>query len=159
MSYRLQGAPKNEKTSALYALSKQRMYLILYFDVLNLQQRNRLLSNASVYMSNFELSTDASNLNVILNLRCPPECIPLCCEYVKTIYKKRESYLICVDYDFFIHIYCMWIIILLKVSIKHILHETRFIVVPWHCIFNVLLLWMWVFRYFCSMSLVKFTSM
>ena len=29
---------KNEKTSALYALSKQRMYLILYYDALNLQQ-------------------------------------------------------------------------------------------------------------------------
>ena len=30
--------PKNEKTSALYALSKQRMYFILYYDALNLQQ-------------------------------------------------------------------------------------------------------------------------
>ena len=29
---------KNEKTSVLYAMSKQRMYLILYYDALNLQQ-------------------------------------------------------------------------------------------------------------------------
>ena len=57
-------------------------------------ERDRFLSNASVYMSNNELSTDASKLNVILNLRCPPECIPLCCEYVNTIYKKRECSLI-----------------------------------------------------------------
>ena len=117
-------------------------------------ERDRFLSNASVYMSNNELSTDASKLNVILNLRCPPECIPLCCEYVNTIYKKRECSLIWVDYDLllwpsYIHVYCMWIIILLKVLINHILHETRFIVVPCHRIFHVLLLCMCVFRYFC----------
>ena len=66
-------------------------------------KRDRFLSNASVYMSNNELSTDASKLNVILNLRCPIECIPLCCEYVNTIYKKREYFLIWVDYDFSDH--------------------------------------------------------
>ena len=32
------GSKKNEKTSALYVRSKQRMYLILYYDALNLQQ-------------------------------------------------------------------------------------------------------------------------
>ena len=35
---RLQGAPKSETTPALYARSKQKMYLIAYHDALNLQQ-------------------------------------------------------------------------------------------------------------------------
>ena len=43
----------------------------------------------------------------------------------------------------------------LKVLINHILHETRFIVVPCHCVFHVLLLCMCVFRYFCSYVIGK----
>ena len=52
-------------------------------------------------------------------------------------------------------LYVNYHIVLLKVLINHILHETRFIVVPCHCIFHVLLLCMCVFRYFCSCVIGK----
>ena len=164
MSNRLQGAHKNENTSALYARSKKEMYLSLYHDFLKFATEwGRLLSNVSVYMSNNELRTDASKLNVILNLRCLPECIPLCCEYANTIYKKRESYLIWEVFWFFrpsyeyIHVYILHVNyrFAFNVLINHILHETRFIVVPCNCIFPVLFLCMCVFRYLCSYVIAK----
>ena len=116
MSYRLQGAPKKRKDLCpLCSVEAEDVSHFILRCPEFATERDRFLSNASVYMSNNELSTDASRLNVILNLRCPPECIPLCCEYVNTIYKKRECSFIWVDYDFSDHhIYCMWIIILLK---------------------------------------------
>ena len=154
MSYRLQGAPKKRKDlCSLCSVEAEDVSHFILRCPKFATEWDRFLSNASVYMSNNELCTDALKSNVILNLRCPPECIPLCCEYVNTIYKKRKSCLIWVDYDFsghhiyiYIHIYicCMGITIFLKVLINQILHETRFIVVSWHCIFPVLFLCMCV---------------
>ena len=122
-------------------------------------EQDRIFSNASVYMSNNELHTDASKSNFILNLWCSPECILLCCEYISTIYKKRELYLFWVNFPgHHEYVYdCIWMIILLKVLINHIyLYETQSKIVAYSLSYFCVYV---CFIIFVLMCLVKLSSM
>ena len=65
-------------------------HFLLYCDRYN-SQREDLYEQISNLDINFGSMNDNRKLNYIIDLKCPSECISICCKFVTNIYKSREN--------------------------------------------------------------------